>query len=51
MLCHTKLTICEIKMFVRVRNCVTASAILPGMAESGTKKLIDETTTIAIQGK
>ena len=38
-------------MFVSVRNCVTMRAILPGIAESGTIKLINETNTIEIHGK
>ena len=33
-------TIKWIKMFVRVRNCVTTSATLPGMADTGIMKLI-----------
>ena len=48
---HTELTIWWIKMLVNVRNCVTTRAILPGIAERGTMKLIDETTTIEMQGR
>ena len=48
---NTEVTIWWIKMLVNVRNCVTTRAILPGITEMGTMKLIDETTTIEIQGK
>ena len=38
-------------MIVNVRKFVTNSEILPGIAESGTTKLRDETITIAKQGR
>ena len=39
------------KMFVNVRNCVTTSATLPGIAERGIRKLKLDAMTIAMQGK
>ena len=39
------------KTFVKVRNCVTTSDTLPGIAVTGITKLICETTTIAAHGK
>ena len=44
-------TVKLIKMFVRVRNCVTNSATLPGIAESGMIKLKLAVATIAQDGK
>ena len=45
------LTIWCMKILVSVRNCVTTKAIRPGIAVSGTRKLMNDTTTIAIHGK
>ena len=39
------------KMFVSVKNNVTTSAILPGIADMGMMKLILEAITIVIQGR
>ena len=39
------------KTFVNVRNWVTINATLPGNAERGTMKLINETKTMDMQGK
>ena len=47
---YIKLTIWLMKMFVSVRNWVTISAILPGIAERGIMKLKLEAITIVIQG-
>ena len=38
-------------MFVRVRNCVTTRTIRPGIADKGIMKLMNDTATIAIEGK
>ena len=38
-------------MLVRVRNNVTTSPTLPGIAESGMMKLREDANTIRIQGK
>ena len=39
------------KIFVSVRNWVTTSAILPGMADTGMIKLNPDAITIVIPGK
>ena len=38
------------KMFVKVKNCVTTKATLPGMADRGIMKLILDAITIVFDG-
>ena len=38
------------KILVSVRNCVTTKAIRPGIEVSGTRKLMNDTNTIAVLG-
>ena len=39
------------KILVSVRNCVTTRAMRPGIEVRGTRKLINDTATMAIHGK
>ena len=43
-------TICLMKMFVNVKNCVTTSATLPGIAVMGIMKLKLDAVTIDMHG-